>query len=77
MSRGAMDGAYDPWGGRCPRGAKRRYSTRKAALGAMNLERARQARGERLTAPNGVYRCRLCGDWHLTSNATKPRAVSR
>lgn len=56
----------------CPQsGRKIKYGSRKLALSAMNDLIAKQKRGRPglRTAPNGVYRCGHCGDWHMTSKA--------
>jgi hypothetical protein len=48
----------------CGDTTKLRYRSRKKALTALNYLRAHT---DRSTVPCAVYRCRFCGDWHLTS----------
>lgn len=49
-----------------PAGGKVRYRKRKQALTGLNEQRGHAQRSGR-SMPVAIYRCRFCGDWHMTS----------
>jgi hypothetical protein len=50
-------------------GGKLRFSSRKRALTILNMVASDAERAGASSVPTGVYECRFCGDWHLTSKA--------
>jgi hypothetical protein len=55
----------------CPVAGKVRHASRKKALTVLNKIRGTGVRGVKrpVTMPEDVYKCRACGDWHLTKLA--------
>lgn len=55
----------------CRVSGKFSYCNRKKALSALNVTRAAIARGTMIAdgsaGPVSVYKCRACGEWHMTS----------
>ena len=46
----------------CPESGKRRFKTEVLALRRATLAQ----RSDKAKAPRSVYRCEVCGDWHIT-----------
>lgn len=55
-------------------GRKIRFPDRKRATSELNAIRAHKSTGLGRTAPESVYKCPHCNDWHLTKRAPRPKS---